>query len=76
MGIKHVKGIKTTILFMIYVRLSDEWTKDIHKNNKYLQSRGRGKDKVPKFLQIHFKYDYASLLHHLNISILYLWCVA
>lgn len=54
------------------MRMSVEWIKDIHKNTKYLQSRGRGKDRVTRFLHIYFKYDYTSLLHHLNLSIVYL----
>lgn len=62
MGIKHVKGIKITILPRKYARLSDEWAKDIHKNNKYLPRKSRGKVRVLRLLQTHFLYDYASLM--------------
>lgn len=60
-GIKHVKGIKIAILPRKHARLSDEWAKDIHKNNKYLPRKSRGKVRVPRFLQANFLYDYASL---------------
>lgn len=62
MGIKHVKGIKITILPRKYARLSDEWAKDIHNNNKYLPWKSRGKARVLRLLQTHFLYDYASLM--------------
>lgn len=59
-GIKHVKGIKTTILSRKYTRMSDEWAKDIHENNKYLQWKRRGKVRALGF----FKPIFCMIMFH------------